>query len=294
MTAQSKPSGAPNAKPQVLPPKSNALDRLFRVRKPIIGVIHLASLPGAPRYDGQPMREIYAAAEADAKTLSEGGVDGIILENASDMPFSRPEHIGPSTVAALTAACLAVRAIVPNPIGITCVANGVIPALGVAKAVGAGWVRANQWVNAYVANEGFLNGPAPEAMRYRSNIRAGDVAIFADVHVKFGAHAITADRSIAEQATDAEWFDADVLIASGTRTGSPTEPQEVADVRAGTNLPVIVGSGLTADHVPSLFPTADGAIVGQWLKRDGRWWNSVDPRRVEQLMKAVAKFRDAP
>ena len=135
------------------------------------------------------------------------------------MPFSRPEHIGPSTVAALTAACLAVRAIVPNPIGITCVANGVIPALGVAKAVGAGWVRANQWVNAYVANEAFLNGPAPEAMRYRSNIRAGDVAIFADVHVKFGAHAITADRSIAEQATDAEWFDADVLIASGTRTG---------------------------------------------------------------------------
>ncbi len=155
-------------------------------------------------------------------------------------------------------------------------------------------MRANQWVNAYVANEGFLNGPAPEAMRYRSNIRAGDVAIFADVHVKFGAHAITADRSIAEQATDAEWFDADVLIASGTRTGSPTEPQEVAEVRAGTNLPVIVGSGLTADLVPSLFPAADGAIVGQWLKRDGRWWNPVDRRRVEQLMKAVAKFRDAP
>jgi membrane complex biogenesis BtpA family protein len=264
------------------------------MRKPIIGVIHLPPLPGAPRYDGQPMREIYAYAETDAKTLSQGGVDGIILENASDMPFARPEHIGPSTVSALTAACLAVRAVVPNPIGITCVANGVIPALAVAKAVGAGWVRANQWVNAYVANEGFLNGPAPEAMRYRSNIRANDVAIFADVHVKFGAHAITADRSIAEQATDAEWFDADVLIASGTRTGSPTEPREVAEVRAGTHLPVIVGSGLTADLVPSLFLTADGAIVGQWLKRDGRWWNPVDPHRVERLMKAVSKFRDAP
>ena len=78
-------------------------------------------------------------------------------------------------------------------------------------------MRANQWVNAYVANEGILNGPAPEAMRFRSRIRADEVAIFADVHVKFGAHAITADRSIAEQATDAEWFDADVLIASGAR-----------------------------------------------------------------------------
>ena len=279
------------AKPQVLPPKQNALEALFPVRKPIIGVIHLQPLPGAPRYTGQNMNEVYAAAVTDARTLSEGGVDGIILENASDMPFSRPEHIGPETVAALAAACLAVRSAVSTPIGITCVANGVIPALGIAKAVGARWVRANQWVNAYVANEGILNGPAPEAMRYRSRIRADDVAIFADVHVKFGAHAITADRSIAEQATDAEWFDADVLIASGTRTGSPTEPREVDEVRSGTNLPVIVGSGLSADQVPALFASADGAIIGQWLKQDGHWWNPVDPRRVEQLMNAVAKVR---
>lgn len=279
------------AKPQVLPPKQNALEALFPVRKPIIGVIHLQALPGAPRYGGQPVKEIYAAAVRDARTLSEGGIDGIILENASDLPFARPENIGPETVAALTAACIEVRGAVATPIGITCVANGVIPGLGIAKAVGARWVRANQWVNAYVANEGVLNGPAPEAMRYRARIRADDVAIFADVHVKFGAHAITADRSIAEQATDAEWFDADVLIASGTRTGSPTEPREVDEVRSGTNLPVIVGSGLSPEQVPALFATADGAIIGQWLKHDGHWWNPVDPRRVEQLMNAVAKVR---
>ncbi|MCK5932959.1 MAG: BtpA/SgcQ family protein [Fulvimarina manganoxydans] len=277
--------------PQVLPPKTNTLAQLFPVRKPIIGVIHLKPLPGAPRYDGQPVKEIYDAAAADAKTLAEGGVDGIIVENASDMPFARPEKIGMETVAGLTAACLAVRGAVDTPIGITCVANGALPALAVAKAVGARWVRVNQWVNAYVANEGFLNGPAPDAMRYRSAIQAKDVAIFADVHVKFGAHAITADRSIAEQATDAEWFDADVLIATGTRTGSPTEPREVDEVRSGTNLPVIVGSGLAPEQVPALFEAADGAIVGQWLKADGLWWNPVDPRRVERLMDAVQKAR---
>jgi membrane complex biogenesis BtpA family protein len=277
--------------PQVLPPKPNALEELFGVRKPIIGVVHLQALPGAPRYAGGSMRDIYAAAVADARSLANGGIDGIIIENASDMPFRRPENIGPETVAALTAACLEVRAAVDTPIGITCVANGVIPALAVAKAVGARWVRANQWVNAYVANEGFLNGPAPEAMRYRSAIGATDVRIFADVHVKFGAHAITADRSIPEQATDAEWFDADVLIASGTRTGSPTSPREVEEVRSGTTLPVIVGSGLNPDQVPSLFSVADGAIVGQWLKYDGVWWNPVDPARVEKLFAAVSKLR---
>ena len=277
--------------PQVLPAKPNALESFFPVRKPVIGVIHLKPLPGAPRYRGESLREVFTAAVADARTLAGGGIDGIMIENASDMPFARPDQIGPETVAALTAACLAVREAVDTPIGITCVANGAIPGLAVAKAVGARWVRVNQWVNAYVANEGFLNGPAPEAMRYRSAIHAHDVAIFADVHVKFGAHAITADRSISEQATDAEWFDADVLIATGARTGSPTEPREVDEVRAGTNLPVIVGSGLSPEQVPALFASADGAIIGQWLKQDGRWWNPVDPRRVEQLMTAVGKVR---
>ena len=35
--------------PKVLPPKANALENLFPVSKPVIGVIHLAPLPGAPR-----------------------------------------------------------------------------------------------------------------------------------------------------------------------------------------------------------------------------------------------------
>jgi membrane complex biogenesis BtpA family protein len=279
--------------PTVLPPKPNALSELFVHPKPVIGVIHLRPLPGAPRYDSGPVSAIYAAAVEDARALAEGGVDGIMVENASDIPFPRPEDIGPETVAALTAACMEIRGAIQLPIGITCVANGVVPALGIAKAVGARWVRANQWVNAYVANEGLMDGPAPKAMRYRAAIGARDVRILADVHVKFGAHAITADRTIAEQATDAEWFDADVLIATGIRTGSPTTLDEVEAVRAGTKLPVIVGSGLNAAQVPTLLAVADGAIVGQWLKHDGLWWNPVDPRRVERLMCAVATLRDA-
>jgi membrane complex biogenesis BtpA family protein len=268
---------------------------LFPVAKPVIGVVHLRPLPGAPRYGGEDVREIYTTAVRDAEALAGGGVDGIIVENAGDLPFARPDDIGPETVAALTAACQEIRAAVTVPIGITCVANGVIPGLAVAKATGARFVRANQWVNAYVANEGFLNGPAPQALRYRNAIGAQDVRIFADVHVKFGAHAITADRTISEQATDAEWFDADVLIATGTRTGSPTSPDEVREVRAGTNLPVIVGSGLDPDQLDALFRVADGAIVGQWLKVDGHWWNPVDKARVETLVAAARAFRaDGP
>lgn len=276
----------------LLPRKPDPLREIFDEPKPIIGMIHLAPLPGAPRYDGQPVEEIYAAGVADALAMSEAGIDGIIVENAFDLPFARPEAIGPETVAALSAACLRVREAVDLPIGITCVANGVIPALAIAKAVGARWIRANQWVNAYVANEGFINGPAGEALRYRSAIGAREVRVFADVHVKFGAHAITGDRTISEQARDAEFFDADLLIASGQRTGSPTDASEVRAIRAGTSLPVIVGSGLEVGNAAELLSVADGAIVGSSLKVGGNWWKPVDPIVTKELMEVVRSVRN--
>ncbi len=277
----------------LLPPKPNALRELFAKPKPLIGVIHLAPLPGAPRYRGQPMEGIYVAAAEDARRLTEGGVDGIIVENAFDLPFARPEDIGPETVAALTAACQAARQATRLPLGITCVANGAIPAMAVAKAVGGRWVRVNQWANAYVANEGLLNGPAGQALRFRSRLFAEDVFVFADVDVKFGAHAITADRDIEEQTRDLEFFDADAVIVTGQRTGSPTAKGDVERVKAATSLPVLVGSGLDAGSAYELLAVADGAIVGSALKEDGQWWRPVDQRRVAQLVAEVERARDA-
>lgn len=278
--------------PGVLPPKPNALEELFTVPKPIIGVVHLAPLPGAPRYEGESVEEVYRAGIRDAQALAEGGVDGLMIENAFDLPFAHPKRIGHETVAALTAAGVRITDAVDVPIGITCVANGAIPGLAVAKAIGARWVRVNQWANAYVGNEGLINGPAGEALRYRSFIRGKGIKTLADVHVKFGSHAITADRSLPEQASDAEFFDADVLIASGERTGSPTQPAEVKAIRGGTTLPVLIGSGLDATTCAGLLSVADGAIVGSWLKEQGEWWRPVDPERVRQLMEEVKKVRE--
>ncbi len=276
----------------IIPPKPNTLNRIFGLPKPIIAVVHLPPLPGSPRYEGEDVREAYTVAARDAEVLARGGVDGIILENAFDLPYARPEAISFETVASLTAACISAQRVTSIPIGIMCVANGVLAGLAIAKAVGGRWIRANQWTHAYVAPEGLINGPAGEALRYRSFLRAsGEIAVFADVQVKFGAHAITADRSIEEQARDAEFLDADALIVTGTRTGVAPTAEDVRKVKDSSSLPVMVGSGLDPNTTHDLLSIADGAIVGSWLKRDGYWWNPVDEERVGALMAAVRELR---
>ena len=170
-------------------------------------------------------------------------------------------------------------------------ANGAMQALAVAKASGAAFVRVNQWANAYVANEGFIEGPAGAAMRYRAWLGARKVKVFADVHVKHGAHAIVADREIGEMARDAEFFDADVAIATGQRTGDAASLDELRTIAGGTSLPVLVGSGCTPDNVGDILANGDGVIVASYLKRDGVWWNEVDAERVAVFMAAVKKAR---
>jgi membrane complex biogenesis BtpA family protein len=176
-------------------------------------------------------------------------------------------------------------------VGVNVLANGAIQALAVAKAAGASFIRVNQWANAYVANEGFMEGPAAAAARYRAWLQAREVKIFADVHVKHGAHAITADRSIPELARDVEFFDADVAIATGQRTGDSATMEELSTIADSTSLPVAVGSGVTPANVGDIFTVADAVIVASYLKQDGVWWNPVDPERLRNFMAEAERAR---
>jgi len=61
--------------------------RLFEIEKPVIGMVHLPPLPGAPRYTGQTIEELVEFAISEAKALEEGGIDAVLVENYNDYPY---------------------------------------------------------------------------------------------------------------------------------------------------------------------------------------------------------------
>ena len=268
-------------------PKGNDVERLFGRRDALVGMIHLGPLPGAPHYRfSGGLDAVLEQAVSQGHLLQAAGFDGIIVENGGDIPFLRPDQVGPETVAALAVAVKVLRDELRIPIGVNCLANAVEASLAVAMASGASFVRANQWVNAYVANEGFIEGRAGEATRYRRAIGAEHVTVWADVHVKLGSHAITADRSLVEQARDAEWFDADALIVTGSRLADPPVLDDVAEVRRASALSLIVGSGVTPANLATLLPLVDAVIVGSSLKEGGVWWGAMSEHAVRQIAAA--------
>jgi membrane complex biogenesis BtpA family protein len=266
---------------------ASAIRDIFGVDKALIGVVHCPPFPGSPRYRGEPIGAIYDACLRDAEAYMAAGLSGLIVENHGDIPFAKPEDLTPETAACLAVATDRIARATGAPLGINVLANAPIDAFAVAAATGARFIRVNQWANAYVANEGFMEGRAGAALRYRSLLRAEGVRVFADSHVKHGAHAITADRTIGELTRDLAFFDADAVIATGQRTGDTATMEEIDAVRAATHLPLLVGSGVTAGNVAAILARVDAVIVASSLKVGGVWWNPVDPERARAFVAAA-------
>ncbi len=80
--------------------KDNVVQSIFKTKQAIIGVVHCPPLPGTPRHDGESFQSIIDRALYDASAYA-AGVDGLIVENHGDIPFLKPDEIGPETAASL-------------------------------------------------------------------------------------------------------------------------------------------------------------------------------------------------
>jgi uncharacterized protein len=268
-------------------PKPDEIRRLFGRRGALIGMLHLLPLPGAPRYvPGEGIAAVVDQALSEARMLEDCGFNGVIIENGWDIPFVKPDEVGPETVAALAVVAERVRQAIDLPVGINCLANAVRESIAVAAAAGAAFVRANNWANAYIANEGFVEGRAGAVTRYRHAIGADHVTVWADVQVKLGSHSITADRSLSEQARDVAWFDADALIVTGSRLADPPAHNDLRVVHEATSLSVVAGSGVRSDNLEAILEHADAAIVGSSLKEGDVWYGAMSKDAVLDLVRS--------
>jgi uncharacterized protein len=256
------------------------------VPRPVIGMLHLLPLPGAPccQADLPAIRELLLR---DADALVAGGVHALMMENFGDTPFY-PGRVPASVVASMTVLAADVRRRFDLPLGINVLRNDGRSALGIANAVGAEFIRVNVLCGARVTDQGLIQGIAHKLLRDRVQLGAQHIRILADVDVKHSAP-LGAARPIEDEAADLlHRAGADALIVSGGGTGQPASPDDARRAKSvARNAPVFVGSGVTPESIRSFLPHADGFIVGTALKVDGVVGNPVDPLRVKALLQAL-------
>ena len=249
-------------------------------------MVHLKPLPGSPRGGGS-FEAVYKAALQDGMALAEGGMDALIVENFGDAPFLG-EAVEPHTIGVLAVAARMLREATGLPVGVNCLRNDGPGALGAAAAAGGAFVRINVFTGAAVTDQGLLQGCAAQVLRYRKQL-GSKIRIAADILVKHAVPLGETDPVRLARDTVLRGL-ADALVVTGPETGAPVEAGLAEAVKkALPRTPLLAGSGVTAETVGALLERADGAIVGTWLKKDGRVENPVDPDRVRLLVREAAR-----
>jgi membrane complex biogenesis BtpA family protein len=261
-----------------------SLEAILGVPKALIGMVHLLPLPGSPRWGGEMSAVIQRAVE-DAVAMEAGGMSGLLVENYGDAPFTAGRVEAP-TVAAMAVVIAEIRRAVALPVGVNVLKSDSRSALAIAVATGARFIRVNVHTGVVVADQGLVHSDAYSTLRER-RLLGTDVRIFADVQAKHGRPLVPVE--LEQEAKDSVSRGlADALIVSGKATGEETPIEEVKRVRSAVpSVPLLVGSGVTPESVADLLSVADGAIVGTFLKRDGKLANPVDPDRVRRLVEAA-------
>jgi uncharacterized protein len=265
------------------------LETIFRQAKPVVAVIHVGALPGTPAHR-QSIAEIIATAVEEAQLYRAGGVDGVAIENMHDTPYLRGS-VGPEIVAAMALLGQAVKAASGLPTGIQILAGANLEAMAVAHAANLDFMRAESFAFAHVADEGLIESSAAALLRYRKQLGAERIQVWADVKKKHASHAITADISLGATAEAVEFMRGDAVIVSGNVTGEPPRLAAVCEAKTHCRLPVLLGSGVSAENIAEFYPAADGFIIGSYFKAAGHWANPVDAQRVDSLMNVVRKLR---
>ncbi|MEO0835189.1 MAG: BtpA/SgcQ family protein [Cyanobacteria bacterium J06642_3] len=260
------------------------LRHIFQADNPVIGVVHLSPLPTSPRWQGK-LGEVIARAEQEATALAAGGVDGIIIENFFDAPFSK-DCVDPAIVSAMTLIVDRLKGMVMLPIGINVLRNDAKSAMAIATCTEIQFIRVNVLTGVMATDQGLIEGKAHELLRYRRELDS-NVAILADVLVKHARPLGTPNLTTAVKDTIERGL-ADGVILSGWATGSPPsqEDLELATAAAGTT-PVFIGSGANWSNITQLMQAATGVIVASSLKRHGNISETIDPIRVAQFVEAA-------
>lgn len=266
------------------------LKQVFKTNHPIIGVVHLLPLPTSPRWGGS-LKAVIDRAEQEAVALASGGVDGIIVENFFDAPFTKGQ-VDPAIVSAMSLVVQRLMNLVTLPIGLNVLRNDAHSALAIATCVDAQFIRVNVLTGVMATDQGLIEGQAHHLLRYRRELGC-DIKILADVLVKHARPLGTPNLTVAVQDTIERGL-ADGVILSGWATGSPPNLEDLELAKdAARDTPVFIGSGANWENISTLMQAADGVIVSSSLKRQGKIDQCIDPNRVSQFVESTRRGVEA-
>ena len=253
----------------------------FGVAKPVIGMVHLGALPGAPLFNpDRGLEGLVADAYADLTALQAAGFDAVMFGNENDRPYEF--DVDRASTATMTYVIGKLSKGISVPFGVNVLWDP-LSSIALAAATGATFVR-EIFTGTYASDMGPWTPDAGAAMRYRNALGREDLAMLYNVSAEF---ADSLDRRpLADRARSAVFSSIpDAVLVSGQITGEAAAMSDLEAVKSVLpDTPVLANTGVKHDTIGDVMAVADGCVVGSALKVDGDTWNPIDPERAFDFM----------
>lgn len=263
------------------------LEEAFAHPKPIIGMVHLDSLPGSAGYAAEHgLNRIIHHAREDYEALVNSGIDGVIFCNENDKPYAK--SMPKETVAAMTAVVLsAIQGMKTVPFGIDMQWDP-FASLAIAGATGAAFIRGIV-CGTYCGDLGLLTPDTAGIIQYRRALGAEHVRIITNLMPEFSYSLDCRPVTLVSQ-TVTKSTGVDGICISGVMAGQAAPYRQLSEIKDAVGaFPVIANTGVTFDTVSDILKIADACIVATCIKKDGAAGNRIDPQRVRALVASAGK-----
>ena len=262
--------------------------QVFGTARPVIGMVHLGALPGAPLYDAAGgIERLVADARADLAALQAAGFDAVMFGNENDRPYEF--DVDRASTATMAHVIGRLRDDIRVPFGVNVLWDP-MSTVALAAATGAAFVR-EIFTGTYASDMGPWTPDAGRAMRYRDRLGRRDCLMLYNVSAEF---ADSLDRRpLPDRARSAVFSSIpDAVLVSGQITGEAAALSDLEAVKAVLpDTPVMANTGVKHDTVADVLRVADGCVVGSALKVGGDTWAPVDPARAADFMARVRAAR---
>ena len=262
------------------------VELLANGKKPIIGMVHLAALPGSVHYS-ESFQKTLERAVHEFKTLSDCGFDGAILQNTGDVPAI--ENGDEATVAFMTKAGLVLRAASDLILGVNVLMNGSKAALAVAKAIQADFVRIKINSGAASTSTGIVQANPYEVLSFRNRIQATEIDMVGDLYDRTAAPVgefpleVLADLALRHA-------DMRALVISGYDYVDLIKRLKLLRMKLPDAF-LIVGGGANKSNLAELLELSDGIIVGSSIKSGGGFLDPIDQVKARSFIKEANLLR---
>lgn len=237
-------------------------DEIFKVKKPVIAMLHLNGVDNWDRMEN---------AKKEIQQIYDSGVDGILVE----------DYFG--DVCDMMNALHWLQMYYSDHVyGVNVLAD-FERSHEMAKTYGAKFMQVD-------SIRGHLYPEQDEKYaKMIENVRDGSIFVMGGVRFKYqpinSGKPLDYDLKVGMERCDG-------IVVTGEGTGINTDIEKIREFRRIIgDFPLIVGAGMTIDTCVEQLSIADGAIVGTWFKEDGMTRNPVSPERMTAFMEKVKELR---